>query len=186
MKQWYALHVSLYSYKYIYIYITGYAYWSFDTEDFSIFRRKIKIYLRPLVAFGQGSVDFLGVHVPSTGWHEFEHYLCILLTYFQDPHFWQFVRRNHGWQISMHVGNRIGAHQVFFHTLSINIKIIINRIVVFITVKRFSQGELGIRTGTSWFVYTHYSDVIMGVMASQITRLTIVYCDRWIPRTKGQ
>ena len=55
-------------------------------------------------------------------------------------------------------------------------------------------------------ITTHYSDVIMFTMASQITNLAIVYstiylgadqrkhqssavlalCDRWIPRTKGQ
>ena len=61
-----------------------------------------------------------------------------------------------------------------FHTLSIKIKIITSRIVVFITAKRFTHGELGMRTGSSWLVYTHYSDVIMGAMASQLTSLTSV------------
>ena len=67
------------------------------------------------------------------------------------------------------------------------------------------------RPSTGMCRYTHYTDVIMGAIASQITSLTVVYStvysdadqrkhqssaslafvwgihrDRWIPRTKGQ
>ena len=59
----------------------------------------------------------------------------------------------------------------------------------------------GLQDETMKQIYTHCNDVIMGVMASQITSLTIVYWtlysgadqrkhqftgDWWIPRTKGQ